>query len=495
MSSSSTDHFLNYLSIVHDIEQSALPVCKYFTEVEFNEAFLSRGCAMRRVSIFHINIRSLNANHYKLQQLMISLKYSFDIIVLTEIWAFNIMLYQNLLPDYNFLFTIPSSSKIGGVGMYINNSFEIIERKDLNFYDIDHNDDFENLFLELHKNNYKCIIGGIYRHPSQNIASFLTSCEKYVASVKMNDKTDHYLIGDINQNLLNYDTNRDSSNFLDIMLSYNFLPLTTLHTRVTETSSTLIDHIFYRAASNTKKTYLDNLFTGVLVIDISDHLANFIILTTPNIKNKKIADIDRPLIRVFSSKNNLIFNNKFSLYDWNMLFSTESDVNKAYDVFITAVQTVYNEAYPLVKLSRKRAKDKKWVTQEVIKASDCKNKLYKRWIVSKSLLDKSKYQEYKKVYNKILKTAEKSYYRLIFDSTAKSTKSLWSEINKLCCTVKKKSDRITQISKVIINNRLITDSVQISNEFNSYFCGLGEELANKLPSSSVNFNYSSYLEP
>src|SRR6267154_739068 len=269
----------------------------------------------------------------------------------------------------------------------------------------------------------------------------------------MNDKTDHYLIGDINQNLLNYDTNRDSSKFLDIMLSYNFLPLTTLHTRVTETSSTLIDHIFYRAATNTKKTYLDNLFTGVLVIDISDHLANFIILTTPNIKNKKIADIDRPLIRVFSSRNNLIFNNKFSLYDWNMLFSTESDVNKAYDVFITAVQTVYNEAYPLVKLSRKRAKDKKWVTQEVIKASDCKNKLYKRWIVSKSLLNKSKHQEYKKVYNKILKTAEKSYYSLI------------------------------------------TDSVQISNEFNSYFCGLGEELANKLPSSSVNFNYSSYLEP
>ncbi len=107
------------------------------------------------------------------------------------------------------------------------------------------------------------------------------------------------MIGDINQNLLNYQTNNDTKKFLDIMTACNFLPLTTLPTRVTDSSSTLIDHIFYRSANNSKNNDFANCLTGIITVDIADHLANFVILLT---RNNNLNNIERPLIRVFSAK-------------------------------------------------------------------------------------------------------------------------------------------------------------------------------------------------
>ena len=127
------------------------------------------------------------------------------------------------------------------------------ERNDLNLSDIDAKDDLENLFIEVSNKNYSCIIGAIYRHPSQNISSFLNSLEMKLLSKKFSHNIDYVLLGDLNINVLNYQTNRDSKKFLDLLTTFNFLPLTTLPTRITDSTSTLIDHIFYRPALKHKK--------------------------------------------------------------------------------------------------------------------------------------------------------------------------------------------------------------------------------------------------
>jgi len=41
----------------------------------------------------------------------------------------------------------------------------------------------------------------------------------------------------------------------------------------------------------------------------------------------------------------------------------------------------YNKCFPIVKLSRKHAKDKIWVTQGITQSSKHKNKLYKNGYV------------------------------------------------------------------------------------------------------------------
>ena len=57
------------------------------------------------------------------------------------------------------------------------------------------------------------------------------------------------------------------------MLRNAFMPTIILPTRVTSHTCTLIDHIFYYS-----KTRRNNIFSGNLFLDITDHFANFLIL-------------------------------------------------------------------------------------------------------------------------------------------------------------------------------------------------------------------------
>ena len=48
------------------------------------------------LTVFHINVRSLNANHLKLLDLLSLYNSPFNIIILTEIWSTNIEYFDNL---------------------------------------------------------------------------------------------------------------------------------------------------------------------------------------------------------------------------------------------------------------------------------------------------------------------------------------------------------------------------------------------------------------
>ena len=53
-------------------------------------------------------------------------------------------------------------------------------------------------------------------------------------------------------------------------------------------------------------------------------------------------------------------------------------------------------------------------------SSKHKNKLYKKWLKSKSPSDEEKYKTYRKLYKQLLKETKKVYYRDLFDSRTNS---------------------------------------------------------------------------
>ena len=57
-------------------------------------------------------------------------------------------------------------------------------------------------------------------------------------------------MGDFNMNLLNCDTDKDTSDYIDTLFSHSFYPTINSPTRITPTSKTLIDNIFYNNASS-----------------------------------------------------------------------------------------------------------------------------------------------------------------------------------------------------------------------------------------------------
>jgi len=170
-------------------------------------------------------------------------------------------------------------------------------------------------------------------------------------------------------------------------------------------------------------------------------------------------------------------------------------VDTAYNNFISVLTKSYDKCFPLTRVSRKRFKDKKWITPGLIKSSDHKNKLYKNWITTKLPQDRAKYLSYKRVYNKLLKKSKANYYRDTFDSKLSTVKTLWNEINKLCCKEGTRPKGVPAISKLTVDGNDISDPIKMSEEFNKYFCNVGADLANNLQSSKQNSHYTKFLPP
>jgi len=150
----------------------------YLTETEFNNKYASKlDNGSISVSVFHLNIRSLNSNHRKLCQFLQPLCIHFDIIVLTGTWSSNITFYCNILPGYNFHYSLPTKGTVGGVGIFVSQTLESSEDSSccLNSSDVM---PVENIWLNIVKNNNKFLIGGIYRNPGCSLAEFSGEMEK-----------------------------------------------------------------------------------------------------------------------------------------------------------------------------------------------------------------------------------------------------------------------------------------------------------------------------
>ena len=83
---------------------------------------------------------------------------------------------------------------------------------------------------------------------------------------------------------MKYDSEKDSADFLDSMYASFLLPYISTPNRVTPRSKTLIDNIF----SNNIE---DGSISGNIVITISNHYAQFLLLQNLNNKNPTKGEI------------------------------------------------------------------------------------------------------------------------------------------------------------------------------------------------------------
>ena len=164
-------------------------------------------------------------------------------------------------------------------------------------------------------------------------------------------------------------------------------------TRVTDHSCTLIDHIYYYEGRSPNKPM--HVTCGNIFSDLSDHLPNFICL----IKSvSKINDKDRPLIRLFTTKNKDNFSAELSSINWNDVFGESKDVNVCYNKFLSMIQLNYDKCFPLTRISRRANRDKQWVTPALKNSIKSKNALYKKWVMSGEKTDEIIYKRYKQLF-------------------------------------------------------------------------------------------------
>ena len=432
-----------------------------------------------KFSIFHMNIRSLNKHHKELVTYLSLLNMKFDCICLSEVWNYNLEFYRNIFQNYVSYFEPPKGINIGGVAIFINRDLKVNNKTRDYLIESSETVKVENLWYEITKDKQKYSVGVIYRHPKGNLTEFNEKLDNTLSKITSDRNINDCIItGDLNIDLIQFNTDTQSENYLNTMLRNAFMPTIILPTRIEKKACTLLDHIFYYS-----NTFRSNLFSGNMFVDISDHLANFLMLGSKQTRK------DRKNVRIFSDANKSKFKESLSNIDWTNELKCKT-VDEAMSFFYQTITKAYNKSFPILKLSRKRAKGKPWITSGLKSSIKKKHILYRRFFLDKS--DKS-HMEYKTYNNKlrtIIREAEISYYKKLFNEKENGIKQMWKTLSPILNKKKNKPNQ-KSINKLIIDGKAVYNNKQIANALNEYFSSVGNTLSKQI--SNKNRSYKDYL--
>ena len=300
------------------------PRTNFYSSQEFNDLIQTRHSNSDKLSILHLNIRSVRNKFDALKNYLNSLDHKFTIIALTETWLNNND-YDNFeIPGYKSTKLLRQNKKGGGICIFSRNDLKFKLRNDLVFED--DTDDTENLFIEIINGKFKnIIIGTIYRPPNNRFNKFENDLKTILTKLDKCNKP-CYIMGDFNIDLLKYNYCNFSTEFFNQFSSSGYTPLISKPTRITKSTATLIDNIFTNNLSKTEH------LNGILLNDISDHFPIFTITEHELQKCPKTSMAEDYTTRIITEKSLEAFCCKIKNCDWQSTLS-KNDPTESYTAF------------------------------------------------------------------------------------------------------------------------------------------------------------------
>ena len=423
-----------------------------------------------------LNVRSfVNKEHYNLFESWIqSLKFLPDIIAINETWEKKSSLGQfRNLQHYDYISNFRPNLTGGGVALYIKKTINYTLRNGLTQMN---EGIFESLFIDIQLGNDKITCGTIYRAPKQDRFSnnqFKTQLKNALSTLNVS-KNKAYIMGDLNYDLLQ-DSHTFTDDFVDIMYDHSFYPIINKPTRITQSSSTCIDHIWTNIHDKSSSS-------AIITHKIADHLPA--VIQSTKITNIKTA---LPYTRNFSKRNCTLFNEALSDIDPSDILHHTS-VDNAMNSFMQQYSTLFNSHFPLKKKLNKNFSNG-WFTNELNKLLKKKDRMYKKYIKNKLPANHQNYNVARNTYFRKVAIEKQNYFKNLFTKHKNDIKKTWHSINLLLGKEQKQSS-----CKIIsAEGKDLTEPVEIANNFNNYFSTVAENLVKKIPRS--NTNPSSFLGP
>jgi hypothetical protein len=466
---------LNEMDLDPDINyynSLSLPNSSYVTSLDLNN--LRNGTTGSNCfSVFHANCRSIVKNFNNLITTINLLTPLVPVIAVSELWtnSDNESFYN--IPGYNFVVKSRQQTMGGGVGLYICDDYNFVLRDDLAVNDAGV---IESVFVELLPDNI--IVGCVYRPPNADVPDFTILIDSLLCKINKEKKT-CYIAGDFNIDLLKFDSHLPTSDYINCIFSHSFLPTVNKPTRVTETSATLIDNIITNAR-------LTNAISSIVYTDISDHFPVFL---QTDLTIKPIKKPCFTLRRNFSDNAKSKFTDKLQHVDWHQIVSAES-VTSGYNNFLDTFTSIFNECFPLNKQNTtwKKTPRKPWITAGLLRSCIRKEKLYKAYKKDPCVKNIDGYKKYRNKLNKLVRVAEKNFYKLKLESSAGNVKKTWQIVKNIL----NKNNNSELVDSFNSSNGKITDKNEVVEKFNEYFANIGPTLANKIPKATV--THESFLE-
>ena len=480
------DAITNALNYDYDDDQFQLNInSKYYDINKLNSLKLDK---LSSFGLFHVNIASLNLHIDDLKLILSLLNFNFDIIGISEHKINNDYGESTVnidIPGYQKFIFQRTETTHGGTGFYLKNNINSVVRNDLAFNSCS---DFESFFIEikfLKKKNL--IVGCIYRHPTSKI-SIQDFNQDYIDPLLQKISSENKLcaiMGDFNIDLLKCDTHDMNNAFLNSLASNSFSPYVLQPTRLA--SKSLIDNIFFN-------TLEYESYSGNLLIEIADHLIQFMILEG-FVKERTVPKLNL-FKRDFLNFNEDEFIKTILGYNWDTIINIQSnDPDESLKHFYNGITFFLDEFAPLRKISKReyKLKFKPWISDNILKLINERDKLLKIYLQEKnSVLKELVYADYKKIRNLVTQRKRESkseYYSSYFEKNFNKSSEIWKGIRSL---VNIKSPGSNNINLLDENENLIIDEMEIVNKFSDYFASIGSIIESKIPVSTG--DYCDYLK-
>ena len=204
-----------------------------------------------QLSALHLNI-SLSKHLDELCHLLDSFLFQLDLFACSETWiTLQVDISSLQISGYNIITDNRTFSTGGRVPLYLKSSFEYHLRNYLKLAGV------ENIWVD----TQDLFIGVIYNPPSRSQHDFIDEFENLLHSVLLS-KRKCLILGDFNINTLVKST--IPKEYLNLIYSDGFNPLILEATRVTESTTSCIDHIL--------SNFVSSSTSGRIALEIADHL-------------------------------------------------------------------------------------------------------------------------------------------------------------------------------------------------------------------------------
>lgn len=386
------------------------------------------------------NIRSLNKNKDDFEILLSQLDVNVDIVVLTECW---LSCNDNIpsIPSYNSFKTSKLINQNSGVVIYIKDKIKQVRVSEPLI------DNANGLLLEIGKHTG---IICVYRPPScVAVGTFQLSLDHLLNNLKGYNKL--ILIGDINIDIKNGNTDNRSTEYLNLLASHAMLPTHLLPTR----AKNCLDHCFVKTDKKTTSIIYNS--------SITDHSTVIV-----NVSNQSV-NIQKKQFNTVLKTNYEAVIDELSAINWSETLSQHDEVNLKTKEFLNILTDTYNKHTHIKYISKRKYTLKPWVTPGLLRCLKFRNKLHQK--NTKHPDDKALhtiYIRYRNHCNRILKNLKRSYEGTLIKENKHNIKRTWQVVKSICNLDNKSNSAMELLEYASVN------------DVNAHFANIGKNLANTI---------------
>ena len=356
--------------------------------------------------------------------------------------------------------------KGGGVCIYINNKFAFSKQ------DLKNSENIESVWAEIYLPKTKPFtVGVVYRPP--NDLKFLYNFEESLKCLRSD--LDNIILGDFNICMKN---KKDQlyEGYKDILNLYDLTQLISNATRVTENTSTLIDHILV----NNNDKFVQS---GTITLGLSDHN---LIYCTRKISKGQINDHNTVKIRSTKNFDSTMFVEELEKVDWSCC--TLSDcVETNWNVFRDVFLKIINQFAPIKEI-RLKQRTEPWMDHDILELIKERDRLLNIFRKSKNVEDHKNFSKVRNLLQRKIKKAKTEHISTKLEENKEDPKKLWQQLKSLGYRNQKKEEK-----KVVLNidDNICHDEYQIANHFNTFFTSVASKLVDALPTAKGTYSVMS----